>query len=415
MCNFGRKIAAINSWGISLSIVDITGEDNRSASSFQQAGVPQPAFVQLGVPSGLSAQSTAQNVTPVQFGSLPGFSTQSAFQTATPARQFPLNTTTQSTEPPVFGQHHTPSIPVQNVGHPTNVQPFPPVPSRGGQNVERNPQHRTPAPVGSFTRQPLVSIPVPGLFQRASTQPSSFQALSAQSGPRSAVTQALKATTSGYPSRVNHPAATVTRQPFSPRPGFGAPASRQPLASMISPGLFQQSRPSSEPVAPGGLRQFTNVVPVVAGTTTQPRRTNSAPCASTTAVAQTATRTAATTETPIAAPIDAPTLAPTAAPTLEPTAAPTTTAVPTATAAVTPTAALSAGAPVQTAQQPVEANMPFTPEDLNLQQEMTPVHQQTPPSNMLAWRSKGKSALLGFSLNGTDFTEFGEFRESTEA
>ena len=161
------------------------------------------------------------------------------------------------------------------------------------------------------------------------------------------------------------------------------------------------------------MRQFTpagtstNPAAVAAGTTTQPRRTNSAPAAPATVVAQTTVPTATpTTATPTATPTTAaPTSAQTATPTIEaPTNAPTApatptteapTAVPTATVTPTPAASASAGAPIQIAQQPVvEPNVPSARGVSNQQPETTSVHQQSPPSNMMAWRSKGKLALL---------------------
>ena len=305
----------------------MTGEDNRlmtsqgsinDAASFQQVTAPAPSFTQLGVPPGLPVQTTNQKVTHAHLGVPPGVSTQSAFQTAVPIQRFPPNTATQSTgPPPIFGQHLAPNIPTQNTDHSYALNPFLPSAPDVPLKVEQNPSPRTPTPMGALTRQPLAPIPVPGLFQRASTQPSSFQALSAQSAAHVSMAQDPRAPMLGHPPSARHPAATVTRQPLTPRPGVSASASRQPQASIIAPGLFQQSGFSSAPAAPGGLREFaptgasTTPVPVVAGTTTQPGRITSAlgaPTTTTTVTPEPAAPTPGTTATHApAAPTSAPT------------------------------------------------------------------------------------------------------------
>ena len=435
----------------------MTGEDNRlmtsegsinDAASFQQVTAPAPAFTQLGVPPGLPVQTTNQNVTHAHLGVPPGVSTHSAFQTAVPFQRFPPNTATQSTgPPPIFGQHLAPNIPAQNTDHSYAMNPFLPSAPDGPLKVEQNPSPRPPIPMGALTRQALAPIPVPGLFQRSSTQPTSFQDLSAQSAACASVVQAPKAPMSGHPPSARHPAATVTRQPLTPRPGAGSCASRQPLAPIIAPGLFQQSGSSSAPAAPGGLREFAPTgasitpAPVVAGTTTQPGRITGALGAQTTTPASTATTTptpaaptpgttatptlAAPTPTPAASPtpgttatplpaatiptaaLSAPTPAapiPTAAlaaPTpVAPTHATATTLVftaptPGATTIPPPTAPASTGCPTETILQPVLApNVAPASGGSNQQIETTAVQQRLPPSNMLAWRSKGIIGLI---------------------
>ena len=424
----------------------MTGEDNRPVTSqgsmndteaFRPFGAPAPAFTQLGVPPGLPFQREGAGVvTHAQLGVPPGVSTQSAFQTAVPVQRFPPNTATQSTGPPIFGQHLAPNIPAQNTDHSYALNPFFPSTPDGPLKVEQNPSPRTPTPVGALTRQPLAPISVPGLFQRASTQPTSFQDLSAQSAARASVAQDPKAPMFGHPSSARHPAATVTRQPLTPRPEFGASASRQPLAPIIAPGLFQRSGSSSAPAS-------TAPVPVVDGTTTQPGRITGALGAPTTTPAPTATATsepvaptpgttatptpaaaptpAATTTPASAAPIPTAALAtPTPAPSTSsalaaPTPAATTTpvpatpiptaalaaptpaattipilAAPTPTTIPAPTAPVSTGTPIETGRQlGVTLNVPPATGGSNQQAETTVVQQRLPPRNMLAWRSKG--------------------------